>query len=61
MQKTALKVSGTVFLIIAVLQLLRFMLKIEVIAAGHVIPLWASLLAFIVMTLLALWMFRASK
>jgi hypothetical protein len=61
MQKTALKVAGTIFSIIAVLQLLRFVLKVEVIAAGHAIPLWVSLVAFLVMSLLALWMFRASK
>jgi hypothetical protein len=61
MKDTALKVSGVIFLLMAIMHLLRVILKIEVIIAGIVVPIWASAFGFVVLLLLALWMFRSVK
>lgn len=61
MKDIALKVAGFVFLVVSILQLLRVIFGIKVVAGGHVVPVWLSLVAFIVMGLLAIWMFRALK
>ncbi len=61
MQKKALVIAGIFFEMISILQLTRFILKIEVIVAGHAIPLWASLMAFVLLQILGLWMFKATK
>ena len=53
-----LKVSGLVFSIVAILHLIRFIKKWEVVVAGTVIPVNASLTGFIVAGLLAFWMLK---
>ena len=57
-QILGLRVSGTVFGLISVAQLARFVARIEVIAAGYQIPLWPSALAFVILGALSLWMWK---
>ena len=57
----ALKVSGLVFLFVAIMHLLRVVLKVELVVAGVPVPLWASLGGFIVSFTLSLWMFKSVK
>jgi hypothetical protein len=57
MKDTALKVSGVIFLVVAVAHLLRVILKVDVIIAGYVIPMWWSIFGFIIPLLLSLGMF----
>lgn len=61
MQKTALKVSGTIFLVIAILHLLRLVFKVSFTIGACSIPMWVSVIACIVPLLLALWMFKTAK
>jgi hypothetical protein len=57
----ALTIAGAVFLIIAIIQLLRFLLNIPVTVSGIAIPVSLSLFAFGVMLILAIWMFFAGR
>lgn len=61
MAKTALKVSGLVFLLIAALHLVRLISGFEVVVGGAPLPLWANGVAFVVTLSLGIWMFRAQK
>lgn len=53
-----LKVAGSVFLAVAVLHLVRLMLKWQITIAGTTIPMSASVIGFAVAGLLALWMLK---
>ena len=61
MKDTALKVAGIIFFVVAIIHLLRVILKTEVIIAGYVLPIWASVWGFVVPLLLAIWMFKSLK
>lgn len=61
MKDTALKVAGVIFFVVAIIHLLRVILKTEVIIAGYVLPIWVSIGGFIAPLLLALWMFKSLK
>ena len=61
MKDTALKVAGIIFFVVAIIHLLRAILKVEVIIGGYVLPIWASIWGFIVPLLLAVWMFKSLK
>ncbi len=51
-------IAAVVFAIVAVLQLLRFSLGWEVVVNGWSIPLWASVIAFLVAAALAVMVWR---
>jgi len=55
------QVSGAFFCLLAVLQLTRVVLRWPVQVADVAVPLWASVLAFLVVSALAIWAFRAAK
>jgi type VI protein secretion system component VasK len=57
----ALKVSGFIFLMVAIMHLLRLFLKVQVHVGSHHVRLLVSLVGFVVALLLAIWMFAASK
>ena len=59
--KTFTVVSIVVFSLIAILQLLRFVLGWEVSVNGAVIPVWASGIAFIVSGGLAVMLWRENR
>ncbi len=61
MKDTALKVAGIIFLLVAIMHLLRVILNTEIIIAGFIVPVWASIFGFIIPLLLALWMFKSLK
>jgi hypothetical protein len=58
MKKPASLVTAIVLWLIALAQLLRFILRIDVTARGVHIPLWPSAVAFIVLELLGVWLWR---
>ncbi len=58
MKRPASLVAGILFLLMAVAQLCRFILGIEVVAAGVVIPVWPSAVAAVVLALLSLWLLK---
>lgn len=53
-----LRVAGTVFGIVCVGQLLRVLTRVEVVVAGHVLPVWLSAVACVVTGGLSLWMWK---
>jgi hypothetical protein len=58
MKRPASLVAGILFLLLAFAQLCRFILGIEVVAAGIVIPLWPSAVAAVVLALLSCWILK---
>ena len=61
MKNIALKVMGVIFLLVALLHLLRVIFSVEVIVAGFTAPIWLSMFGFIFALALALWMFKTAK
>ena len=60
-KRAALNVAGVVFLLVAILHLVRVIFQWEVVIANFTVPLWFSVLGFIVPFLLSLWMFKSVR
>lgn len=60
-QITGLRVASVVFGVIAIAQLVRIVIRPEVLVAGHLMPLWPSVLAFLFLGGLSLWMWRLTR
>ena len=56
-----LRVAALFFGLFAALQLTRLILQPVVLVAGHLIPLWPSVLAFLIMSALCLWMLKLAR
>jgi hypothetical protein len=56
-----LRVASVVFGLMAIAQLLRLVIRPEVLVAGHQMPLWPSIVAFIVLGALSLWMWTLAR
>jgi hypothetical protein len=52
-----LEVAGTLFGLFSIAQLARLIIRPEVLVAGHPMPLWPSLLAFLVLAAMSFWTF----
>ena len=61
MKRPASLVVGILLLFLACAQLCRFIFKVNVVAAGMVIPLWPSAIAAIVLTALSVWLLKERK
>jgi hypothetical protein len=61
MKKPASLVAAILFWLIALAQLLRVLLRVEVKAGDVNIPLWVSILAFIVLAALGIWLWRERR
>jgi hypothetical protein len=59
--KIFLRVSGLIFLLVALVHLLRLVFKWEVILAGWPAPVWLSAVAFVIAAVLAYEGFRLSR
>ncbi len=57
-QILGLRVAGTLFGVMALAQPGRLVARPEVVVAGHVMPLWPSALAFVILTGLCFWMWK---
>ena len=60
-KKTALNVAGTIFLIVAILHLLRVIFKWDVVIAQFTVPHYYSMIGAIVAFSLSLWMFKSVR
>jgi putative flippase GtrA len=60
-KNNALVIAGIVFTIVSLVHLLRLYFHWEITFAGYIVPMWASIIGFIIPGMLSLWMFRASK
>ena len=59
-QAVGLRVAGSVFGLVSVVQLLRLLVGTDVVVAGHSVPLLASAVAFVIAGGLSFWMCRLS-
>ena len=60
-QILGLRVAGIIFGLMCLAQLLRLVIRPEVLVAGHQLPLWPSALAFLILGGLSLWMWKLSR
>jgi len=60
-QILGLKTASFVFGLMCLTQLLRLVLRPEVLVAGHHVPLWPSVLAFAILGGLCLWMCKLAR
>jgi hypothetical protein len=60
-QTTGLRVASVVFGLMAIAQLGRLVIRPEVLVTGHPMPLWPSVLAFIILSGLSLWMWKLAR
>lgn len=61
MKQPASLVAAVLFWLIALAQLLRVLLRVEVRAGDVHIPLWVSIVAFVVLAALGIWLWRERR
>ena len=61
-QILALRVAGTVFGLMCLAQLTRLLIfsRVDIVVAGHHLPLWPSALAGILLAALSVWLWKVS-
>lgn len=57
MRTAALIVAGLIFAVVAIAHLARYFMDIQIMMGNTIIPMNASLVGFVVATVLSLWMF----
>jgi len=55
-----LRVASIVFGLMSLAQLIRLILRPEVMVNGYLMPLWPSVLAFVVLGVLSIWLWKLS-
>ena len=60
-QIIGLRVASIVFGLMSLAQLVRFIMRAELLVAGYHLPLWPSALAFVVLGGLSLWLWSLSR
>jgi hypothetical protein len=60
-QITGLRIASIIFGLMAIAQLARLVIRPEVLVAGHRMPLWPSVLAFLVLGALSIWMWKLTR
>lgn len=60
-QTIGLRVAGTIFGLMGLVQLTRLCIRPEITVAGHVLPLWPSAVAVVVLGGLSVWMWKLSS
>ena len=58
MKRPASLVTGILLLFLACAHLCRFILKVNVVAAGIEIPLWPSAIAAVILAVLGIWLLK---
>jgi hypothetical protein len=60
-QILGLQVASFIFGLMSLAQLLRLVIRPEVLVAGHQMPLWPSALALVILGGLSLWLWKLSR
>jgi hypothetical protein len=60
-QILGLRVASIIFGLMSLAQLLRLGIRPEVLVAGHHMPLWPSVVAFVILTALSIWLWRLAS
>jgi hypothetical protein len=58
---TGLRVAGIVFGLMTLAQVMRLVIRPEILVAGHAMPLWPSVLAVAILGGLSLWMWNLAR
>jgi hypothetical protein len=56
-----LRVASAIFGLMCLAQLLRLVTRVEVLVAGHQMPLWPNAVAFVFLGGLSIWLWRLSS
>ena len=59
-QTLGLRIAGIIFGLVFLMHLLRVVLRVDVLVAGHEMPVWANVVGAIISGALSLWMWRLS-
>lgn len=57
-QLLGLRAASAIFGFLSVAQLIRFLLRTDILVAGHDIPVWPSAVAFILLGSLSIWTWK---
>jgi hypothetical protein len=60
-QILGLRVASIIFGLMALAQLVRLVIRPEVLVAGHPMPLWPSVLALVILGGLSIWMWKLAR
>ena len=60
-QTLGLRVAGTIFALACLAHLLRVVTRVDVLVAGHQIPLWTNMVGVVISGALSLWLWQLSK
>ena len=60
-KNTALMIAGIVFALVALVHLWRLVFAVEIVVDGFTLPMWVSVVGFIITIVLSLLMFLARK
>ena len=58
MKRPASLVAAILFLLMAIAQVCRFFLKVNIVAGSVEVPVWASAIAAVVLAALAIWLLK---
>jgi hypothetical protein len=61
MKRPASLISGFFLLILAIIQLIRFVFSVAIVVNGFIVPVWLSGIAAIFLGLLGLWLLSERK
>jgi hypothetical protein len=56
-----LRVASAIFGLISLGQLMRLLVRPEIVIGGYLLPLWPSVLAFVILVSLSLWLWSLSR
>jgi hypothetical protein len=59
-QILGLRVASAIFGLITLAQVMRLVIRPELLVAGHLVPLWPSVLAVVILGSLCLWLWNLS-
>jgi hypothetical protein len=60
-QIRGLRVASLLFALLCVVQLVRLAVRPEIVVAGHLMPLWPSIVAVIVLASLSWWLWSLTR
>ncbi len=60
-QIQGLRIASALFGLMAIAPLVRLLIRLEVLVAGHLMPLWPSALVLVILGGLSLWLWKLSS
>jgi hypothetical protein len=60
-QKLGLRVAGTIFGLVCIAHVLRVVTRADMVIAGYLLPLWASVIAAVIAGSMSVWMWKLTQ